>query len=253
MNGKVAIVTGASSGIGRAISVKLAGEGANVVAVGRNEAELGQLHEEMRKIGGYIRPHLADLAETTQVDRLISETVNHFQKIDILVNAAGIIRNGSISDTTLDEWDKVMNVNLRSLFYLTQKCVPHLVSSKGNIINISSVTGLRAFPNVLAYCVSKAATDQLTRCAALELAPQGVRVNAVNPGVVVTNLHRRGGMSDEAYEKFLDHAKETHPIGRPGTPDDVAELVLFLASDKASWITGVTYSVDGGRGQTCAR
>ncbi len=253
MKGKVAIVTGATSGIGRAVSLMLADDGVSVVAVGRNEAELGQLRDEVQNAGGKLRPHLADVTETSQVDRVVTETIEAFGRIDILVNAAGIIRNGSISDTSLDEWDKVLNVNLRSMFYLTQKCVPHLVSSQGSIVNISSVTGLRAFPNVLAYCVSKAATDQLTRCAALELAPQGVRVNAVNPGVVVTNLHRRGGMSDEAYEKFLDHAKVTHPIGRPGTPEDVAELVVFLASDKASWITGVTYPVDGGRGQTCAR
>ncbi|HMQ02714.1 MAG TPA: glucose 1-dehydrogenase [Pyrinomonadaceae bacterium] len=253
MNEKVAIVTGATSGIGRAVSVKLAAEGAKVVAVGRNEADLGQLRDEVQNSGGNLRPHLAEVTEVSQVDRLVTETIDVFGRIDILVNAAGIIRNGSITDTPLDEWDKVMNVNLRSMFYLMQKCVPHLVSSKGNIVNISSVTGLRAFPNVLAYCVSKAATDQLTRCAALELASQGVRVNAVNPGVVETNLHRRGGMSEEAYEKFLAHARETHPIGRPGTPEEVAELVVFLASDKASWITGVTYSVDGGRGQTCAR
>jgi NAD(P)-dependent dehydrogenase (short-subunit alcohol dehydrogenase family) len=115
------------------------------------------------------------------------------------------------------------------------------------------VTGLRAFPNVLAYSVSKAATDQLTRCTALELAPKGIRVNAVNPGVVVTNLHKRGGMSDEDYEVFLANSRNTHPIGRPGNPEEVAELIYFLASEKASWITGATYSIDGGRAQTCAR
>jgi NAD(P)-dependent dehydrogenase (short-subunit alcohol dehydrogenase family) len=147
----------------------------------------------------------------------------------------------------------MMNINLRSLFYVTQKCVPHLESVKGNVVNVSSVTGTRAFPNVLAYCVSKAATDQLTRCTALELAPKGVRVNAVNPGVVITNLHKRGGMSEPDYEKFLENAKNTHPIGRPGNPEEVAELIYFLASDKAGWITGATYEIDGGRAQTCAR
>ena len=146
-----------------------------------------------------------------------------------------------------------MNINLRSVFYLIQKCVPHLIETKGSIVNVSSVTGLRAFPNVLSYCVSKAGIDQLTRCVALELAPKGVRVNAVNPGVVVTNLHKRGGMPEEDYLKFLDNAKNTHPLGRPGEPEDVAELIYFLASDKSSWITGGTYEVDGGRAQTCAR
>jgi NAD(P)-dependent dehydrogenase (short-subunit alcohol dehydrogenase family) len=134
-----------------------------------------------------------------------------------------------------------------------QHSVPHLAESRGNIVNVSSVTGLRAFPGILAYCVSKAGLDQLTRCAALELAPKGIRVNAVNPGVVVTEIHKRGGMKTEAYEAFLEHSKSTHPIGRVGSAREVAELILYLASERASWITGATYSIDGGRAQTCAR
>lgn len=253
MKDKVAVITGASSGIGRATSLRMASDGAIVIAVGRNQSELGNLRDEGREFSGQIKPHLADVTETSQMDRLVTETVEFHGRIDVLVNAAGIIKNGSIEDTTLDDWDKMMNINLRSMFYLTQKVVPHLVASKGNIINVSSVTGLRAFPNVLAYCVSKAATDQLTRCVALELAPKGVRVNAVNPGVVVTNLHKRGGMSDEKYEAFLANAKTTHPLGRAGTAEEVADLIAFLASDKAGWITGASYPIDGGRGQTCAR
>ena len=118
---------------------------------------------------------------------------------------------------------------------------------------MSSVTGLRSFPGVLAYCVSKAGLDQLTRCAALELGAKGVRVNAVNPGVVITEIHKRGGMTEEQYAAFLEHSKQTHPIGRVGDATEVAELICFLASDRASWITGATYSIDGGRAQTCAR
>ena len=147
----------------------------------------------------------------------------------------------------------MLNINLRSVFYLMQKCMPHLEKTGGNVVNVSSVTGPRAFPNVLAYCVSKAAIDQLTRCSALEVAAKGVRVNAVNPGVVVTNLHKGGGMAAADYEKFIEHSKTTHPLGRVGSPDEVAELIFFLASEKASWITGATYEIDGGRGQTCAR
>jgi NAD(P)-dependent dehydrogenase (short-subunit alcohol dehydrogenase family) len=253
MNENVAVVTGASSGIGRATALLFARSGWSVVAFGRNESELNLLRDDARDTDGSVRIHLGDITEVSQIDRLVSDTIDNLGRIDVLVNAAGIIKNGNIEDTTLDDWDKMMNVNLRSTFYLMQKCVPHLTSSKGNIVNVSSVTGTRSFPNVLAYCVSKSATDQLTRCAALELAPKGVRVNAVNPGVVITNLHKRGGMSDEAYEKFLENAKNTHPIGRPGRPEEVAELIYYLASEKASWITGATYEIDGGRAQTCAR
>lgn len=253
MKEKVAVITGASSGIGRAAALLFAQNGANVIAVGRNQSELDSLSDEAREAVGSIKTHLADLTEISHVDRLVGETTEQFGRIDVLVNSAGIIKTGSIEDTKLDDWDKMMNVNLRSMFYLMQKCVPFLVASKGNIVNVSSVTGTRAFPGVLAYCVSKAATDQLTRCSALELAPRGVRVNAVNPGVVITNLHKRGGMSEENYEKFVANARNTHPLGRAGTPEEVAELIFFLASEKASWVTGATYEIDGGRGQTCAR
>jgi NAD(P)-dependent dehydrogenase (short-subunit alcohol dehydrogenase family) len=253
MNDTVAVVTGASSGIGRATALLFAKNGWNVVAFGRNESDLGSLRDVARDYDGSIRIQLGDVTELSHVDRLVTETINNYGRIDVLVNAAGIIKSGNIEDTTLDDWDKMMNINVRSAFYLTQKCVPHLAATKGNVVNVSSVTGTRAFPNVLAYCVSKAATDQFTRCVALELAPKGIRVNAVNPGVVITNLHKRGGMSDEAYEKFIENAKNTHPIGRAGTPEEVAELIGFLASDKAGWITGATYEIDGGRAQTCAR
>ncbi len=253
MKDKVCLVTGASSGIGRATAALLAAEGAKVVAVGRNESELNRLHEECRNRPGAIRVHLADVTDALQIDDLMSGTVQHFGGIDVLVNAAGIIQNGSIETTTEDDWNKMLNINLNSVFILMQKCVPFLAKNKGNIVNVSSITGSRAFPNVLAYCVSKAAVDQLTRCAALELAPKGIRVNAVNPGVVVTNLHRRGGMEEADYEKFLENAKNTHPIGRAGQPEEVADLIHFLASDRAQWITGATYEIDGGRSQTCAR
>src|SRR5204862_2784602 len=170
-----------------------------------------------------------------------------------LVNAAGIIASGTIENTTLADYDLMMNINVRSVFQLTQLALPSIIDRKGNIVNVSSVTGLRAFPGVLAYCVSKAAVDQLTRCAAIEMAPLGVRVNAVNPGVTVTNLHRRSGMDEEKYAAFLERSKTTHPLGRPGRPEDIAALILFLASDQASWMTGETIPIDGGRHLTCAR
>jgi NAD(P)-dependent dehydrogenase (short-subunit alcohol dehydrogenase family) len=253
MHKKVSLVTGASSGIGRAASILFAERGSTVIAVGRNEKELARLESEVAGTPGPLIPQIADVEDPDQIDLLISETMDKFGRIDVLVNAAGTIKNGSIENTSLSEWDKMLGLNLRSVFYLMHKCVPYLSVTGGNIVNVSSVTGLRAFPNVLAYCVSKAGIDQLTRCAALELAPKGIRVNAVNPGVVVTNLHKRGGMADDDYEKFLEHSKSTHPIGRAGTAEEVAQLIAFLASDKADWITGATYAIDGGRSQTCAR
>jgi NAD(P)-dependent dehydrogenase (short-subunit alcohol dehydrogenase family) len=253
MQEKVAIITGASSGIGRATALLFAERGIKVVGIGRNEKELNELRRQAKEKNGVVKTYLADILENKQVERVVTETAEAFGGIDILVNAAGIISNGSIETTTLDDWDKMMNVNLRAVFFMMQKCLPHLEKTGGNIVNVSSVTGVRAFPNVLAYCVSKAAVDQLTRCSALELAPKGVRVNAVNPGVVVTNIHKRGGMDEEKYEQFLEHSKTTHPLGRVGKPEEVAELIYFLASENASWITGVTYEIDGGRAQTCAR
>ncbi len=253
MQGKVVIVTGASSGIGRAAAALFANKGATVVAVGRNGKELSSLSSEVTSKKGSIKPLLADVTEMTQLERIISETIHNHSKIDVLVNSAGIIKNGTIENTSLDDWDKMVNINLRSVFVLMQKAAPYLAETKGNIVNVSSVAGTRAFPNLLAYCVSKAAIDQLTRCSALELAPKKVRVNAVNPGVVVTNLHKRGGVGDEAYQAFLEHSKDTHPIGRVGEPGEIAELIHFLASEKAGWITGATYEIDGGRAQTCAR
>ncbi len=253
MQDKVAVITGASSGIGRATALLFAESGAKVIAVGRSEKELNLVREESQGKKGSLKVYLADIRETSQVDRLITETSENFGQIDVLVNAAGIIGNGSIENTSLDDWDKMMDINVRAVFHLMQRCLPLIEKVKGNIVNVSSVTGTRAFPNVLAYCVSKAAIDQLTRCSALELAAKGIRVNAVNPGVVVTNLHKRSGMSEDDYETFLENGKKAHPLGRVGKPQEIADLIYFLASEKASWITGATYEIDGGRAQTCAR
>ena len=251
--GKVAFVTGATSGIGQACAIAFAEAGANVVCVGRKEDALRDVEETIRDTGSESLTIQADLARDGEAERVVQRAITVFGGIDVLVNAAGHISNGTIENTSLDAWDDMMNVNVRAAFMLMQKALPSLIERRGNIVNVSSVTGLRAFPGVLAYCVSKAALDQLTRCAALELAPKGVRVNAVNPGVVVTQIHKRGGMSEEAYAKFLEHSKTTHPLGRTGRPEEIASLVLYLASDNALWITGATYSIDGGRAQTCAR
>jgi NAD(P)-dependent dehydrogenase (short-subunit alcohol dehydrogenase family) len=253
LDGRAALVTGATSGIGRATALRFAGEGARVALVARSAEALKEVAGEIKARGGEAFEISADVMNESDAGRAVSETVGRLGGLDVLVSAAGIISNGTVETTTLADWDTMMNVNLRSVFHLMQLSAPHLEKRPGNVVNVSSVTGLRAFPGVLAYCVSKAGVDQLTRCAALELAPKGVRVNAVNPGVVVTEIHRRGGMNEENYAAFLERSKTTHPIGRVGRPEEVAELILYLASDRAAWITGATYSIDGGRAQTCAR
>jgi len=252
-NGKVVFVTGATSGIGRACATSFAKHGARVVCIGRNLKALQDLANEITGVGSEGLMLAADLSRDAEANDAISQAITTLGGIDVLVNAAGHISNGTIENTSLQAWDEMLNVNVRAIFNLMQKALPSLIERKGNIVNISSVTGLRPFPGVLAYCVSKAALDQLTRCSALELAAKGVRVNAVNPGVVRTEIHKRGGMNDDNYAAFLEHSKTTHPLGRVGEPQEIADLVLFLASDRASWITGATYSIDGGRAQTCAR
>src|SRR5881392_1525719 len=248
---RVVIITGATSGIGRAVALRFAKASARVVAIGRNRSALEEVASEIKSAGGECLTLAADLTNESDGRLVIDAAVNEFGQLDVLVNAAGHISTGSIEDTTLSAWDAMMNINLRAVFHLMQTATPHLIKTKGNVVNISSVTGLRSFPGVLAYCVSKAAVDQLTRCAALELAPKGVRVNAVNPGVTITNLHRRSGMEEDNYSAFLEHSKATHPIGRPGEPHEIADLIFFLASPNAAWITGETISIDGGRHLTC--
>jgi len=250
---RVALITGASSGIGRAAAFKFAASGDAVAIVARREDKLAQVAEEIRADGGECQSIVADVTQEADLERIVRETVGAFGGIDVLVNAAGIIASGNIETTKLADWDYMFDLNVRGAFYLIQLALPQLIERQGNVVNVSSVTGIRAFPNVLAYCASKAALDQLTHCVALEVASKGVRVNAVNPGVTVTMLHRTGGMGDEAYQKFLEHSKMTHPLGRAGTAEEIAELIFFLASPQAGWITGVSYPIDGGRHQTCLR
>jgi NAD(P)-dependent dehydrogenase (short-subunit alcohol dehydrogenase family) len=247
------VVTGASSGIGRAAALRFAREGASVFAVGRRADALDDVAKEILRGGGSCQAFEADVTAPTAPDAIVAAAVAAFGAITTLVNAAGIIASGTIENTTDGAWDDMIDVNLRAPFRLMRAATPHLVPARGSVVNVSSVTGLRAFPGVLAYCVSKAGLDQLTRCAALEMAPRGVRVNAVNPGVVVSNLHRRSGMNEDAYAAFLERSKETHPLGRPGAAEEIADLIWFLASEHAGWITGETISIDGGRHLTCAR
>ena len=251
--GKIVIVTGATSGIGQAAAEMLGREHASVVLVGRNDEALSAVARAVGVAGGRAVTCRVDVTQPDAADAIVTTAVEAFGGIDVLVNAAGVIASGTLDQTNDATWEQMLAVNLTAPFRLMRAAASHLAARKGAIVNVSSVNGLRAFPGVLAYCVSKAGVDQLTRCAALEMAPAGVRVNAVNPGVTVTNLHRRSGMDEAQYAAFLERSKTTHPLGRPGQPDDVASLILFLASDRSAWMTGETIPVDGGRHLTCAR
>ncbi|SPP83132.1 cyclopentanol dehydrogenase-like [Drosophila guanche] len=251
---KVIIVTGASSGIGAGTAVHLARLGGLLTIVGRNVEKLKVTAEEIVAAGG--APALliaADMNKESDVDQIFSATLAKHGRLDVLVNNAGILETGTIENTSLEQYDRLMNTNVRAIYHLTMLATPELIKTKGNIVNVSSVNGIRSFPGVLAYNVSKAAVDQFTRCVALELAPKGVRVNSVNPGVIITELQRRGGLDEEAYAKFLEHAKVTHALGRPGQVSEVAAAIAFLASDEASFSTGVSLPVDGGRHAMCPR
>ncbi|EDW59732.1 uncharacterized oxidoreductase TM_0325 [Drosophila virilis] len=251
---KVIIVTGASSGIGAAAAVHLASLGGLLVIVGRNEPKLKETADNILAAGGAPALQLqADMDKEADVERIVAATLAKHGRIDVLVNNAGILERGTIETTSLAQYDRVMNTNVRALYQLTMLATPELVKTKGSIVNVSSVNGIRSFPGVLAYNVSKAAVDQFTRCVALELASKGVRVNSVNPGVIVTEIHKRGGMDEATYQQFLEHSKTTHALGRAGNVEEVAKAIAFLASDAASFTTGVSLAVDGGRHAMCPR
>ncbi|XP_004529527.1 uncharacterized protein LOC101449529 [Ceratitis capitata] len=251
--GKVVIVTGASSGIGAVTAEAFAKLGAKVALVGRNAENLKATEVSCKAANNKVEllPIIADV--TVDAERIVKTAVDKFGKLDVLVNNAGAGASGHILDIDVDQFDRVMNTNVRSVFLLTKYAAPHLIKTQGSIVNVSSVAGLRSFPAVSVYCTSKAAIDQFTRCIALDLAPHKVRVNAVNPGVIVTEFHKRVGMSEEQYAEYLARCKETHALGRVGEAKEVADTIIFLASDKSSFITGATLPVDGGKHAMCPR
>ena len=250
---RVALVTGASSGIGRACALALGAQGARVVAAGRRRDRLAEVVARIESSGGLAVAVEGDVCEQPVCAAWVEAAVERFGGLDHLVNAAGVIGPAAgLQGTAADEWDRIVDTNLRSVFLLTKAASPELIRRKGSLVSISSVAGLRPYTGLMAYCVSKAGVDMFTQCAALDLAPHGVRVNAVNPGVVVTELHTVTQAIPD-YAGFLERSKGTHPIGRVGTAEEVASLVLYLLGDEAGWITGACCSIDGGRALARAR
>ncbi|XP_063824314.1 3-oxoacyl-[acyl-carrier-protein] reductase FabG-like [Ostrinia nubilalis] len=253
---KVILITGASSGIGAETAVEFSKYEGSLVLTGRNKDNLENVAKQCKDISPKgLKPLIiiADMTKESDVENIIKSTIDKFSRLDVLVNNAGILESGTIETTSLEQYDRLMNTNVRGPYHLTMLATPHLIKSKGSIINVSSVTGMRSFPNVLAYCMSKSALDQFTRCVALELAPKGVRVNAVNPGVITTGIHMKSSMNEQQYQEFLKKCAESHALGRPGNAKEVASAIIFFASDGASNITGATLPVDGGRHAMCPR
>ncbi|KAG8302745.1 3-oxoacyl-[acyl-carrier-protein] reductase FabG-like [Homalodisca vitripennis] len=249
---KVVLITGAGSGIGAATAVKFAKSGAKLSLTGRNGDNLRTVAIECENLSSE-KPlvTIGDILVEDSIENILKLTINHFGRLDVLINNAGIAENGSIENTSVAQFDRVFNTNVRAVYNMTMKAVPFLIQTKGNIVNVSSLTGTRAFPGALAYGMSKAAVNQLTRCVALELASRQVRVNSVNPGVVRTELQRRAGMSEQAYQKMIENCKFTHALGRSASPEEVADAIHFLASENSSFITGINLLVDGGRHAMC--
>ena len=244
LEGKVAIVTGSSHGIGRGIAVRLAQEGALVTVNHRkSDKDAEETARIIRQNGGKVLIVKADVSKWSEVDQMVAKTVSEFGRLDILCNNAGIMLDGSLLDTTEAMWDETMNINLKSFFLCAKRCVPEMLKQgRGKIINTASTDSFVAEPNVMAYCASKAGIAGLTYALALELAPKKINVNNVAPGAIRTPLIAEWLKSEALTKSMLDKT----PIGRLGEPEDIAAAVAFLAADESEFINGATIVSDGG-------
>jgi len=239
----VALVTGASSGIGAATAIAFAEAGWEVMAAGRDEGRL----EEVADVSDRIAIWTGDLTESDDCEELIADTIDEFGSLDCLVNSAGVIVRANVADTSDEDWRFTMGINVDAPFYLSRAALPHLLQTTGSIVNIASDWGLKGGDRAAAYCASKGAIVQLTRAMAIDHARDGLRVNAVCPGDIDTPmLTNEADDKDIDLEDFLAQAAEESPNGRIGTPEEVAALILFLASDAATHITGSAIPIDGG-------
>jgi len=241
LNDQVAVVTGASRGIGRCIALALAGKGAKVVVTARTEDALATLVAEIKATGGEAVAVAADVANSDDAKKIIDTAIESFGRLDILVNNAGITRDGLLVRMKDEDWDAVLNTNLKGAFACTRAASKVMAKQRyGRIINISSVVGEMGNPGQANYCASKAGLIGLTKSNALELARRNVTVNAINPGFIATD------MTDELSEEAREELASKIPLGRLGDSDDVAQAVLFLASAHAGYITGQALGVNGG-------
>uniref|UniRef100_A0A914UTQ2 Uncharacterized protein n=1 Tax=Plectus sambesii TaxID=2011161 RepID=A0A914UTQ2_9BILA len=254
--GKVVIVTGSSTGIGRATAELFAKRGAKVTITGRSAESLEITRQLCEKAAGgnadKILSIIADVTKEEDTKRIIAETVNKFGQLDVLINNAGAATMSGYQDChftrPLEVFDYVMNLNARSLIALDQEAIPHLKKTKGNIVNVSSVAGFRAFPMMAYYCMAKAANDQLNRVLAIDLAKEGIRVNTISPGPVRTEFTARNGMPDAVRDWMEENYIKPHtPLGRSATSEEMATVIAFLANnDEARFVTGQMLVADGG-------
>lgn len=249
LQGKVAIVTGAASGIGKRIAERFAEEGAQVAAVDRNAAGVEETAEVIRQNGGDALALTADIAEPERVERMVANVMERYGSIHILCHSAGqdqpVI---PLAEMDVALWDRIMTVNARGTFLCARYVLPVMIAARsGAIVNIASDLGYVAIPGLGAYCSSKGAVLQLTRVLAAENGPYGIRVNAICPTMVDTPMARRTLDTHPNPQQWLDEIKNGVPLRRIGTVQDVADAALFLASDEAAYITGVSLPVDGGR------
>lgn len=244
LKGKTGVVTGGGSGIGRACAIALAAAGAQVALAGRRRNRLAEVAKE---IGDSAFPIPADVSKTSEITRLIDETVSHFGRLNFLVNNAGVLHIGNAEQITEEQWDHTFNVNVRAVWLLSRAALPQMrKAGAGSIINIASTLGLVGARNRAAYAASKGAVVLLTKCMAIDHGHENIRVNAICPSFVETEL--TACVLSQAADPAAVRRERTaaHPIGRLGRPEDIAGLTVYLASDESSWMTGAALPVDGG-------